>query len=223
VLASIAALLALAVGAAGGTLFGTTLADDGPTTTTTPGTESPAPAPQLPTPSQPGVEPPSGASWPRQWPVFSSTEPSKEISTLEGIGFGFTVPQNWECRPVTNESGFAHYRCGAGSGQTEIGGDVEVRDCPAPCDAQRWDTMRKAVDAWGLRWAKSGNFLYWTETTTINGTPRYGLVFVLFWRSSQEKAIDRELVFRMTAPTGQANDLRKVANSMRESLSRWEF
>ncbi|MCW6008920.1 hypothetical protein K1W54_30910 [Micromonospora sp. CPCC 205371] len=221
--AAVAVILALAVGAAGGTLVGTAISNDKPSAPTTPDAKAETPLPPLPTPSKPGVEPPTGASWPRQWPQFTSNEPAKEISTLEGVGFGFTVPVSWDCQPVANETGFAHHRCGTGSGATEIGGDVEVRDCPSPCDAERWTAMRQAVEAWGLRWAKSGNFLYWAETTSVDGAPRYGLVFVLFWRSTQEGPLDRELVFRMTAPVNQANELRKVANSMRESLSRWEF
>jgi hypothetical protein len=75
--------------------------------------------------------------------------------------------------------------------------------------------MRELEEAWGLPWIRSGAFTTWAQGNGVeNG--RYGLVYLSYWRSTPEDAIDRQLVLRMTAPPGQEDVLRKVANSVRE-------
>jgi hypothetical protein len=169
----------------------------------------------LPTarPSQPGLEPPKGGGWPTSWPTFRSTEPTRTMSNLDGLGFSFQVPPDWQCTKTAGGTGYAKYNCGVG---TEIGGEVIVRQCRKLCTADRRDELRGYEEAWGLPWIKSGPFATWLETNRIDGADRYGLAYVAYWRSVPEDAIDRQLVLRMTAPPGRANEVRKVANSIRD-------
>jgi hypothetical protein len=53
----------------------------------------------------------------------------------------------------------------------------------------------------------------------VDGAARYGLVFVTFWHSTPEAALDRELVFRMTAAPDRVDEVRKVANSIHQALT----
>lgn len=170
-------------------------------------------------PSEPGVEPPRSGSWPDEWPDFKSADRTKRMSNLDGLGFSFDVPGGWDCVLVGRASSEVRYRCGAQAGGPAVaGGDLVVRSCPVPCDDGRRVEMRRAEEAWGLRWTRSGSFTAWAETNEINGNPRYGLVFVSYWRSTPESPIDRQLVFRMTAPVDRADELRKVANDIRSAI-----
>jgi hypothetical protein len=181
---------------------------------TLPTATSAAPLPTV-SPLQPGLEPPRIGDWPA-WPVYAKDAP---VATHDfaGLGFKVTLPANWECAPGGQAEGFAKYNCGAKpSVGVEIGGEVIVRDCPQPCDEQRQVAMRKAEEAWGLQWRFAGEYAVLAETVKLEGGTRYGLVIVAFWRSTPEGAIDRQLVFRMTSPTGWLNDLRRVANSIRD-------
>jgi hypothetical protein len=219
---ALAALISLVVGAAGGAVAGASLAADQRPASPTPSATI-ASGPRLPSPLRPATEPPNGVAWPASWPRFAAAESVKDPS-LDGIGFAFVLPSDWACQPGDLRADIASYVCGISTdGQLVIGGDIQVFGCPAPCDAERWREVRTSVEAWGLRWSHSGNFMYWAQTDSLDGAPRYGLVFVTFWRSAQENALDRVLVFRMTAPVKQADTLRKVANGLRDAISRWEF
>ncbi|GAA0453124.1 hypothetical protein Aca07nite_68170 [Actinoplanes capillaceus] len=211
---ALAALAGLVAGA-GGTTAGMSLRDD------------PAPAPRpsatpAPTdeqlllgddPTAPGVEPPVGGGWPSSWPTFVSTEPTKPIKGLDGVGFDFRVPPAWNCEQVATAAAAAHYRCGGGDAG---GGDLTVRTCETPCTEDRRTALRQREEAWGLQWTRSGPFATWAETTQIDGKRMYGLVYVAFWRSTPEGQIDRQLVVRLTAPLATSDHLKKVVNSIRD-------
>ena len=139
------------------------------------------------------------------------------MNGLDGVGFDFRTPPNWTCAKVGQAQAAVHYRCGAGTGPTlTTGGDLVVRDCETPCTEERRAGLRQREEAWGLRWTRSGPFTTWAETTRIDGKREYGLVYVAFWRSMPEGQIDRELVLRMKAPLATSDDLKKVANSIRD-------
>lgn len=176
--------------------------------------------PTFPPPSQPGVDPPLEGEWPADWPTFEE-EPVSQMQGLIGDldGQAFQVPAGWECPQVSAEGTFAHYTCGPDGDPAEIGGDLTIRFCPDPCDAAQRDQLRAEVEAWGLRWVRDFSFRSWAETTEIDDEERYGLVVVAYYRTTPEGRIDRQLVLRMTAPIEQADDVRKVANSVREAIT----
>ena len=158
-----------------------------------------------------------GGGWPTDFATFRSDEPVVSMNKLDGLGFSFKIPQGWSCTQDRRTSGYVKYRCGIRSGdQMQIGGDVVVRTCAKPCTEQRRTQLRQAEEAWGLRWIRSGPFATWAQTQKVDGAPRYGLVYIAYWRSNREDALDRQLVFRMTAPPGGADQVRKTANSIRE-------
>jgi hypothetical protein len=94
---------------------------------------------------------------------------------------------------------------------------VVVRECPQTCDEDRRVAMRKAEEAWGLQWKRGSRTAAFAETNEIDGQPLYGLVIVAYFRSAPDEAVNRQLVFRMTAPVKQADVLRKISRSMRTS------
>lgn len=208
----IAVVVAIALAAAGGVYAW----QSGGGTPTAAASSSPRPV-ALPTasPLSPGVEPPADGIWPLQWPKFTGVDKVQRFD-LEGLGFQFTAPASWRCARSGNGEGYVKYDCGTAPGtEAETGGELIVRNCPAPCDENRRVAMRKAEEAWGLRWRRASRLAAYAETTKINGNPRYGLVIVAFWRSTPDGAVDREVVMRMTAPIEQTDVLRKVANSVR--------
>jgi hypothetical protein len=170
---------------------------------------------RLPTapPTKPGVEPPKRGGWPTQWPKFSSADRTRNMRDLAGVGFAFQMPEKWDCIQRELTSGYVMYGCGDGS---EIHGDLIVRRCPQPCNDDRRITMRRSEEAWNLSWIRSGAFATWAESDQVDGTARYGLVYLGYWRSVPEDGIDRQVVFRMTSPVDRADELRKVANSIRD-------
>jgi hypothetical protein len=168
-------------------------------------------------PAAPGVEPPRGGGWPSGWPTFTSAESTKPMNNLDGVGFDFRLPPTWGCTKAEQSTAAVHYRCGVGGSATfTSGGDLIVRACQKTCTEDRRTALRQREEAWGLRWTRSGPFTTWAETTKIDGKRVYGLVYVAFWRSTPEGEIDRELVLRMTAPLATSDDLKKVANSIRD-------
>ena len=170
-------------------------------------------------PSQPGIEPPRDSDWPTAWPKFESGDKSKSINNLAGLGFSFKVPDGWGCTKKEQANGQTRYVCeGPATGGTKIGGEVLVRTCADPCDSDRRVAMRQQEEAWGAQWMRAGGFATWAETAKAGESPRYGLAFIAYWRSVPDKAIDRQLVFRMTAPTDNADLIRKVANSVRDGI-----
>lgn len=171
-------------------------------------------------PQSPGIEPPSAGDWPKDWPKFQPGDSVRTFSDLEGLGFTLKVPAEWNCTPAGRAQGFVKYNCGASDDKQQIGGELIVRDCPVPCDAQRQTAMRQEEDAWGLQWRRGGQFVSYADSSRLelDGDRRYGLVFVAYWRGGDTGQIDRQLVFRMTAPVDGAGRLRRVANHLRDTL-----
>jgi hypothetical protein len=216
-----AVLLGLVALGGGGGAVALTMQSDGdgpgPTPSTSPSTLATPPVPQPAT--QPGIEPPFEGEWPADWPSFEAQEPVTPVTDLAGVGFGFALPEGWTCTNVTDTEQLAHYTCGPGGDAEQIGGDLEVRPCPDPCDGDRRVQMRTTVEAWGLQWVRDGGYRSYAETSQVAGEQRYGLVIVGYWRTASEGRLDRQLVFRMTGPVDRADDLRKIANSVRDAIS----
>jgi hypothetical protein len=165
----------------------------------------------------PGVEPPTPGSWPEE-PKFTDAD-NVRVENLAGLGFQFKVPAAWACAPRQSGPGFARWLCGISRpGVPEVGGEVIVRNCPQPCGEEVRAAYRTAEEAWGLKWSQVGESAF-AETSKLNGQPRYGLVVVGWWRSKPNGAIDRELVIRMTAVGAQVDEVRKVANGIRDAVS----
>jgi hypothetical protein len=165
--------------------------------------------------ARPGLEPPAPGSWPADWPVLPAADRTK-MSTVDNGALSFRLPDAWSCTLTGRGTGLVKYRCGAVVQEVEIGGDLLVRDCPAPCDTARRVELRAAVPAWGLRWVRDGEQGVWAESTQVDGGARYGLVFVRYWSTVSGLPPNRQLVFRVTGPQAQANELRMVANAVRD-------
>nr|MDT0656915.1 hypothetical protein [Micromonospora sp. DSM 115978] len=214
------AVLVLLVG--GGTFLALSGPDGTEPPVTTP-SASGAPSVVMPTasPVAPGLEPPREGAWPDQWSEFSSADGIPTFPDLDGLGFTVKVPRGWRCDPAGRADGYAKYNCG-GVDETgpKIGGELVVRACPDPCSQERRDAMRQAEEAWGLQWIATGPLAAYAESSSlrIDGEQRYGLVIVAYWRSGPDGVVDRQLVFRMTAPMDGANQLRRVANYLRDTL-----
>ncbi|MEV1288024.1 hypothetical protein [Micromonospora sp. NPDC049679] len=181
-----------------------------------------APQVAMPTarPVSPGIEPPKPGAWPTQWPRFTGTDTVRTLAGLDGFGFTVKVPLSWECSLAGRAEGFAKYNCGASRGEdSEIGGELTVRDCPQPCTKEWQVVMRKAEEAWGAQWIRSGEFSAYAEAILdVDGAQRHGLVVVAYWRSGSDGSLDRQLVFRMTAPVKDAQQLRRVASYLRDTV-----
>ena len=171
-----------------------------------------------PTASQPGVEPPKDGSWPAKWPQFAQGDDSKRMSKLEGVFFNFSVPKSWECSLADQSDGYVRYSCGTAPGDAQVGGELVVRKCPYPCDADRRVEWRKREEAWGLQWVRAGSFVTWAESSKVGGADRYGFIMVAYARSSPDQAIDRQIVLRLTAPPDHADEVRRVANSIHDTV-----
>jgi hypothetical protein len=203
-------VLALAGGATAAVL---TMRKDGKTPVAQQSTAASA-GPVIPTPSarQPGLEPPRVGDWPR-WPAFGPGN-NPQPHPLEGTGLTLALPSSWTCTRAATDEGATRYNCGAATTNgEEVGGEITVRTCEKPCNTERRDEMRKAEEAWAQQWRYAGEYAVIAETKTVNGSARYGLVVVAFWRSTPDDAVDRQLVFRMTAPEAWTDDIRKVANA----------
>jgi len=197
------------------------LAQTPPPSTTQPnaaGTDEPLPTT---VPLAPGLEPPKNGVWPTAWPRFGPTDKIRTLSGLEGLGFTVKVPLTWQCALDSRGRGFARYRCGVATGDNrELGGELTVRECGDPCDEKRRTDLRRAEEAWGLQWLRTGPYATYAESSTmeIDGARVYILVIVAYWRSGDEGAVDRQLVFRMTSPPEGAGQLRRVANYLRDTV-----
>jgi hypothetical protein len=174
----------------------------------------PAPAAS---PLRPGLEPPLPGDWPSRWPKFGPTD-KVSTQTPEGLGVKLTLPASWKCVRAGSANGYVKYTCGTTVGNDQIGGDVIVRNCAAPCDAQQQTTMRSTEEAWGLQWRQAGQNATIVETTKLNGDSRYALVLVAYWHSTPSGPLDHQLVLRMTAPVTWVDDLRRIANALRDSV-----
>jgi hypothetical protein len=192
-----------------------------PTPSRTPGVSAAPTASAEPfvtaSPSQPGVEPPQDGGWPASWPKFGPADKASTVR-LAGIGFPLQLPGTWHCTVQRRATGFAWYACTEPGNPAGITGDLLERACPSPCDSARRAEFRMAEEAWGQRWVRAGTFTTWAETGQVAGASRYGLVFVTFWRSRSDGPVDREFVFRVTAPPDRADEVRKVANSARQAI-----
>ncbi|MGC4807009.1 hypothetical protein [Micromonospora sp. DT233] len=178
----------------------------------------PAPA-SAAAPLSPGLEPPAKGEWP-QWVRFTATDRILTLTELDGVSFPVKVPPTWRCTSVERAAGLSRHQCGVpAGGGTALGGELVVRQCPAPCDGPRQTAMRLGEEAWGLQWVRSGPSSAYAESSSlsIDGERRYGLVVVAYWRSG-DGDVDQQLVLRMTAPLAGANQLRRVANYLRDVL-----
>jgi hypothetical protein len=214
--------LLLLLPGAGSAIIAATLRTDGgsrdPVHSSAEATLSPAPFP-TPKPSRPGKEPPTDRAWPTEWPTFTATDPTRTIERPE-LGFSFQVPRTWDCTLGSRATDSVRYLCGQSAGGADrANGDLLVRACPTPCDANKRVQLRGFEEAWVAQWIRAGPFATWAETTVIDGAPRYGLVFIQFWRTAAEGPIDREVVFRVTAPRDQADTGRRVVNSIRDAVT----
>ncbi|MEQ4300140.1 hypothetical protein ABNF97_01895 [Plantactinospora sp. B6F1] len=223
---AIAAVVVLVL-AGGGTLLAVNLSDDGgdkPPPDAKPTASSLPPPPPTNPPLQPGLEPPTPGAWPTKWPTFTERDNVRTLARLEGLTFTLKVPGTWQCELSGRAEGFTKYNCGVppGSDLPKYGGELIVRDCAQPCDEAQQVAMRQAEEAWGKRWIRSGQNSAFLETNTLqeNGEQRHGLVVVAYFQSgtSEESRIDRQLVLRMTAPVNGAQELRRVATYLRETL-----
>ncbi|RIV36765.1 hypothetical protein [Micromonospora radicis] len=176
--------------------------------------------PALPTapPQSPGVEPPTPGAWPTQWPKFTELDEVRTLSDLEGLGFPVKVPVGWQCTPAARADGYVRYTCGnSATGQQLTGGELIVRDCPEPCNAQWQNAMRAVEEAWGAQWIRSGEYASYAEQIIeVDGEQRHGLVVVAYFRSGEASVVNRQVVIRMTAPVPEAYQLRRFAGYIRD-------
>ncbi|GIG91365.1 ribosomal eL19 family protein [Plantactinospora endophytica] len=223
----VAVVVVLVLGG-GGTVLAVSLSGEGgggedPPAETKPTASSLPPPPQTNPPLQPGLEPPTPGAWPTKWPTFTERDKVRTLPGLEGLTFTVKVPASWQCVLSGRAQGFTKYNCGVppGSDKPEFGGELVVRDCAQPCDEAQQVAMRQAEEAWGKRWIRSGQNSAFLETNTLqeNGEARHGLVVVAYFQSGTgEATVDRQLVLRMTAPVDGAQELRRVATYLRETL-----
>jgi hypothetical protein len=183
-----------------------------------------SPAPFVtPKPARPGLEPPESGRWPASWPAFAATDKAAtdkaatdktDSANLPGLGFSVQLPSTWRCTPQQRATGFARYSCGSGGG---VEAELLARTCPKPCDANRRAELRGAEEAWGLQWNQAGSLTAYAETSQLDGAARYALIIVAFWHSTPDAPLDREVVFRATAPSNRTDEVRKVANAIRQA------
>jgi hypothetical protein len=215
----VTALILVALAGTGAVFVWGPVGDNG-TPTSPPARRAPQVALPTARPLSPGIEPAKPGTWPTQWPRFTGTDSVRTLAGLDGFGFTLKIPLSWECSLAGRAEGFAKYNCGASRGEaSEIGGELIVRACPEPCTKEWQVAMRKAEEAWGAQWIRSGEYSAYAETILeIDGEQRHGLVVVAYWRSGSDGSLDRQLVFRMTAPAKEAQQLRRVASYIRDTV-----
>jgi len=165
-----------------------------------------------------GKEPPIAGSWPTAWPTFTAADPTKQQEKLAGLGFSFRVPADWECTKIDQSGRYAKWECTEKtSAAAPAGGELIVRECSEPCDSQRKIQMRRAENAWSLQWTRADGHSAYAETDELPGKSgkRYGLVAVRYWHSKEGGPLDRQVVFRMTAPPSGKAALQKILNEVR--------
>ncbi|WP_410813289.1 hypothetical protein [Micromonospora sp. 067-2] len=217
----IAALVLVVLAGAGGLVAWAGSGDDEPPDTSasaSPGGNA-APMPATP-PQSPGTEPPQGGKWPTQWPGFTERDNVRTLTNLEGLGFPVKVPMDWTCTLAGKAEGYTKYNCArTASGESTMGGELIVRNCPQPCDERRQTAMRMAEEAWGTRWIRSGQSATYGEALiNADGEQRHGLVVVAYYRGGPDGVTDRQLVLRLTGPMQEANQLRRIATYLRDVL-----
>ncbi|MGA8116850.1 MAG: hypothetical protein WCA46_24710 [Actinocatenispora sp.] len=184
-----------------------------PTGSPVPQTQQSAPS----TPKEPGKEPPKDGSWPAKFATFSGKDKSRSLGDLAGLGFALTVPDGWTCTKKDQSTSYVNYHCG--TADAKVGGDLVVRNCAEPCDPAKKIKMRSDEEAWGLQWVRDGGNCSYAESSKVKvaGKSVYGLVMVRYWHSKPGGPMDRQVVFRMTAPKSGAADLQKVASAVRDA------
>jgi hypothetical protein len=199
-------------------------------TTMRPGAQPPPPvrrssAPAVsksptPPPIRPGLEPPTAGEWPATWAKFTTADRTT-TQALEGLGFTFRTPDTWVCARAPREADVVRYRCGVPTGgRLVVGGDLLVRNCAAPCNEVQRAELRKVEDAFGLQWIRSGGFTHYADgDAEVDGTRSHALVVIAFWDSPPTNQLDRQVVFRMIAPSSRTDEIRKVANDIRDALA----
>jgi hypothetical protein len=165
---------------------------------------------------QAGKEPPVPGTWPAAWPKFAPTDKVTTMDKPAGLGFSFKIPSDWKCAKVDQSGAYAKWECK--SADAAAGGELIVRECAEPCDSPRKIQMRQAENAWSLQWRRvEGNTAYASSDTVPgpDGKPQYGLVAIRYWHSKPGGPLDRQVVFRMTAPPAEKGSLQKVLNEVR--------
>jgi hypothetical protein len=171
----------------------------------------------------PGIEPPQHQSWPAGWSTFQPGDATTQ-QRLDGLGFDVTLPTGWRCAKGAGAE--VRWACTDPTGQA--GGDLVVRRASSWYDAKTKIALRKAEGAWGRRWIRPvengepDGHTSFAETTQVpgpDGTRRYGLVLVRYWHSSPGGPLDRQLVFRMTAPPAQAASVQKILTAIRAAAT----
>jgi hypothetical protein len=207
--------------AGGGVVFALTGGGNDPDPSPTTTASAPQAVGELPTgaPASPGIEPPKAGAWPAKWPRYNSTD-SVSTLNLDGLGFPIKVPPAWQCTLAARAEGYLKYHCGTPPSEAaQFGGEIVVRACAQPCDATKQTQMREVEEAWGAQWIRSGPFsTYAEQIVQVDGEERHGLVVVGYWRGGADGEIDHQLVFRMTAPVKDAQQLRRVATYIRDTL-----
>lgn len=197
-------------------------AADRPRATLAPVEPPPVAGPPIPG-GTPGIEPPQHQPWPAAWSTFRPGDATTQ-QRLDGLGFDVTLPAGWRCAKGTGAE--VRWACADPTGQA--GGDLVVRRAASWYDAQTKISLRKAEGAWGRRWIRPvengepDGHTSFAETTQVpgpDGTPRYGLVLVRYWHSRPGGPLDRQLVFRMTAPPTQAASVQKILTAIRAAAT----
>jgi hypothetical protein len=202
--------------AAGGIVFALSGGDGDPGDTPGGGGSTVAASQPPANPVSPGLEPPRPGDWPNKWPRFTPANPVRPMS-LDGLGFTLTLPARWDCVAAAVSAGSARYNCGRSTDSGEIGGELTVRACTPVCDEPHRDELRRTEEAWGAQWRYAGENATLAETLTLDGADRYGLVVIGYWASTPGSAIDKQVVLRMTAPPDWVDDIRRVANGVRDA------
>jgi hypothetical protein len=169
-----------------------------------------------PRPAKPGLEPPTSARpWPANWAKFAAGESTRRVDDLGRLGLTVAVPETWTCALRSQYKDAITTTCSGTVGDKTVGGDITVRVCSEPCDANRKITLRQVEEAWGLRWVRvDGNSMY-VETNNVPDQPgRYGVTVVRYWHSKADGPLDRQVVVRLTAPANQQALPQKVVTSI---------
>jgi len=164
-------------------------------------------------PHGPGKEPPQAGTWPADWSQFAADASTASVGNVNGSRFAFRVPASWSCVAIAVSGVDIQYSCTGVTVDGPEGGDLMVRQCPAPCDADIRTGLRQHEDAWGLQWTSGGENVTWAQTASLPGRSSYGLIVVGFWRSVQNGPVDRQVVLRLTAPLERSSALQSVANA----------
>ena len=195
-----------------------------PSAPATTGTRTPSAAPTSASPSpvessrapaqvNPGKEPPKPGTWPANWAKFAQGESTYPMKNLEGLGFSFNVPANFGCAKLSNAP--VKWSCidDKDTSSNKVGIIITARDCVSPCDAEVQKKLRAEVNGWGEQWiqADAGTLYVEISGTTNDGTERYCMAMVRYWRGKQ-------IAVTSCGPPKRAPELQKTTNDIRTNL-----